>query len=154
MGVALLVSGLTVLAGMWRTLWPGRTADGADTGGSADGWTVAGAWTVVDAHSCPAGPDTRAGPGRRRHRGRRRAGRGGLRRRAAVVGRHPLTAVPRQRSGEPAGWLAGQRPSPPPSATVVLPPPATPVVPVIGTTVTGRPFRGVVPMPDGRYLRE
>ncbi|MFV2017169.1 hypothetical protein [Micromonospora sp. LOL_023] len=173
MGVALIASGLTVLLVMWRTLWPGRAI--------AEGWTVPEGRVDVETAS-PSGTGRVDGGGRRR-RGRRRATRTGLFRRqraataavtaATVTGSATTTVtaavalVPQQRVG--AGVRATGAPvaAPAPQPGVEPRPGAERptateefdwfdhevFVPVIGTTVTGEPFRGVAPVPDGRHRR-
>ncbi|WFE23831.1 hypothetical protein O7621_11485 [Solwaraspora sp. WMMD937] len=173
LGVALIASGLTVLLVMRRTLWPARAATvGSRRAGSLDaaphrrrrgrGRRRATRTGLFRRRATPGGRHTVGVTVPRQRRGGRPA---------VVLPEPPVAAVPPvvvppvaappAAADEDFDWFdrptdayaqpvrASDRAVPTSDPAVpALDPPAA--VPVVGTTVTGHPYRGVAPVPQ-RY---
>jgi len=173
LGVALIASGLTVLLVMRRTLWPARAATvGSRRAGSLDaaphrrrrgrGRRRATRTGLFRRRATPSGRHTVGVAVPRQRRGGRPA---------VVLPEPPVAAVPPvvvppvaappADADEDFDWFdrptdayaqpvrASDRAVPTSdSSAPALDPPAA--VPVVGTTVTGHPYRGVAPVPQ-RY---
>ncbi|MFV2009625.1 MULTISPECIES: hypothetical protein [unclassified Micromonospora] len=176
LGVALIASGLTVLLVMRRTLWPARAATvGSRRAGSLDaaphrrrrgrGRRRATRTGLFRRRATPSGRHTVGVTVPRQRRGGRPAV---MLPEPSVAAVPPVVVPPAAAADEDFDWFdrptdayaqpvrASDRAVPPSDPAVPVSDPAVlasdpPVaVPVVGTTVTGHPFRGVAPVPQWR----